>query len=328
MAGFSNQGNNAIALGRSAGRTTQGSYAIALGREAGNSSQGSNAIALGPYAGNSSQGNNAIALGRSAGFSNQGSYAIALGREAGNSSQGNNAIALGRYAGRTTQGNNAIALGPYAGRTTQGNNAIALGQLAGNSSQGIYAIALGFKAGETNQSSNSIILNADSTSLNSTTTGFFVNPIRSLSDSDLSANTLTFNTATKEILYNTTKTFVIQHPIEENKYLVHACLEGPEAGIYYRGETEITNNLNVTIELPDYAKAIGTEFTSHITPVYSNGIFPTNICVTKVIDGKFTVYGTNGLFNWVVYGLRNKINVEPLKSETVVNGNGPYKYVV
>jgi len=38
------------------------------------------------------------------------------------------------------------------------------------------------------------------------------------------------------------KTFIINHPLDDSKYLVHACLEGPEAGIYYRGDGEITNN--------------------------------------------------------------------------------------
>ena len=35
------------------------------------------------------------------------------------------------------------------------------------------------------------------------------------------------------------KTFVIDHPDDENKYLVHVCLEGPEAGVYYRGKAEV-----------------------------------------------------------------------------------------
>ena len=41
---------------------------------------------------------------------------------------------------------------------------------------------------------------------------------------------------------NGNKTFVIQHPTNTNKYLIHACLEGPESGVYYRGKTFITKN--------------------------------------------------------------------------------------
>ena len=48
------------------------------------------------------------------------------------------------------------------------------------------------------------------------------------------------------------KLFDIPHPTKENKRLVHACLEGPENGVYVRGR--LTNN-NV-IELPDYWRGL------------------------------------------------------------------------
>ena len=40
-------------------------------------------------------------------------------------------------------------------------------------------------------------------------------------------------------MHKKTKTFIIDHPIDKNKYLVHGCLEGPEFGVYYRGKSEI-----------------------------------------------------------------------------------------
>ena len=49
-----------------------------------------------------------------------------------------------------------------------------------------------------------------------------------------------------------TKIFVIDHPTKKENYLVHACLEGPEAGVYYRGIGKIINNNYAIIELPDY----------------------------------------------------------------------------
>lgn len=36
-----------------------------------------------------------------------------------------------------------------------------------------------------------------------------------------------------------TKTFVIDHPIVPQSYLVHTCLYGSEAGVYYRGNQAI-----------------------------------------------------------------------------------------
>ena len=48
------------------------------------------------------------------------------------------------------------------------------------------------------------------------------------------------------------KEFDIPHPTKEKKRLVHACLEGPENGVYVRGR--LTHN-NV-IELPDYWRGL------------------------------------------------------------------------
>ena len=47
---------------------------------------------------------------------------------------------------------------------------------------------------------------------------------------------------------------------DSSKYLVHVCLEGPEAAVYYRGKGEITNNNSVVIYLPDYVKNLATDF--------------------------------------------------------------------
>ena len=44
--------------------------------------------------------------------------------------------------------------------------------------------------------------------------------------------------------YDSTKTFVIEHPNNVDKFLVHGCLEGPEAGVYYRGKDKIVNLCN------------------------------------------------------------------------------------
>ena len=48
------------------------------------------------------------------------------------------------------------------------------------------------------------------------------------------------------------KSFDIPHPVKKGHRLRHVCLEGPEAGVYYRGR--ITNS-NV-IELPEYWRGL------------------------------------------------------------------------
>ena len=137
---------------------------------------------------------------------------------------------------------------------------------------------------------------------------------------------MTFNGVDTYYYNTTTKTFVIDHPDDKSKYLVHGCLEGPEAGVYYRGKDEIRDEKSVTIELPDYVKNIATELTIQITPIYDGKTIKT-FNVSEVEDNKFTVYGPNGKFYWIVHGKRLSISVEPLKEEVNVKGDGPYKWI-
>jgi len=61
------------------------------------------------------------------------------------------------------------------------------------------------------------------------------------------------------------KTFDIKHPTRgEGWRLAHACLEGPEMGVYYRGKTK-----EKTIELPDYWIGLVHEdsITVQLTPI-------------------------------------------------------------
>ena len=121
------------------------------------------------------------------------------------------------------------------------------------------------------------------------------------------------------------KSFIIEHPTDNNKYLVHVCLEGSEAGVYYRGRGEITNNEFTEISLPQYVDKIAYEFTVQITAIYNNKIITLNS--GEVENNKFKVYGENSKFYWTVYGKRYDIVVEPNKDAVNVKGDGPYLYI-
>ena len=159
-----------------------------------------------------------------------------------------------------------------------------------------------------------------------------------------------YDTTTKEMWYsgtnagNSSKTFVIDHPKDENKYLVHACLEGPESGVYYRGRGEITNNESTTIYLPDYVEALATDFTIQITPIRTSrkshsscekegkvtehyAPLPLPLEASEIENNSFIVYGNNSKFYWLVQGKRSDIDVEPLKQNVDVKGNGPYRWI-
>ena len=195
--GLSNQGSNAVAIGAYTAGVRQGSNAVAVGYQAAYTNQGASAIAIGNEAALTYQGANAIAIGNSTGSNNQGIYALAIGGSAGSTDQGSRAIAMGTNSGNANQGSNAIAVGDETGYENQGSNAVAIGTMAGKRNQGSNAIAIGSNAGKTNQNSNSIILNATGDDLDSTTSGFFVDPVRNVS----SATALFYDANTKEITY-------------------------------------------------------------------------------------------------------------------------------
>ncbi len=140
-------------------------------------------IKIGSNAGVVSQSTGyAIAIGSNAGSNAQGYSTIALGIHAGSNNQGNTGIAIGSNAGSTSQSIHSISLGNAAGNKSQGQYSIAIGTAAGSNTQGANAIAIGQNAGQTSQPANSIVLNASSVALNGSSQGFYVRPIRDVSN--------------------------------------------------------------------------------------------------------------------------------------------------
>ena len=76
---------------------------------------------------------------------------------------------------------------------------------------------------------------------------------------------------------------------------------------------------------------LATDLTVHVTPIADSVEWTGKARYLESTDvdenGKFTVIGDKGRFSWVVYGKRGSIDVEPLKSETNVCGDGPYRYI-
>jgi len=222
-----------------------------------------------------------------------------------------------------------IAIGINAGANGQDTQAIAIGYNAGQTGQGFHTIAIGFDAGKTDQPDQSIVLNASSSALNGATTGaFYVAPIRQVT-SPATTSTLVYNATTKEIITDLAKSFVVDHPLYDDKWLVHGCLEGPEGGVYYRGEGHIAERC-VEITLPDYATLIANNWTVQVTAVYEGeGEIP--LLATSKVDpdaGTFKVYGTNDTtFYWSATGTRIEVDTEPLKSQFARTGSGPYTFL-
>ena len=107
----------------------------------------------------------------------------------------------------------------------------------------------------------------------------------------------------------TSKSFLIDHPIEENKKLQYACLEGPENGVYVRGTTNSTS-----IELPDYWSELIHEdsITVIVTPIGKKQ----DLYIKSKSPQLIMIGGVKGSYDYVVYGERkdiDRLEIEPLK---------------
>jgi microcystin-dependent protein len=140
-----------------------------------------------------------IAIGSEAGALTQTTNAIAIGSGAGRSSQGLSAISVGYVAGYESQGSNSIAIGSNTAQANQATQAVAIGYAAGQYSQGAKAVAIGSFAGNNGQTAGSIAINASGVSLDPTTAGLYINPIRSNAATN---SYLNYDATTKEVTHS------------------------------------------------------------------------------------------------------------------------------
>ena len=111
------------------------------------------------------------------------------------------------------------------------------------------------------------------------------------------------------------KSFVIDHPLKKGMSLVHACIEGPEAAVYYRGDAKLSGG-SAVIELPDYFESLTGELGRTVL-LTAKGREPYMLSYTDISNGRFTVYGSipEGEFSWEVKAVRN--DIAPLETETI-----------
>jgi len=125
------------------------------------------------------------------------------------------------------------------------------------------------------------------------------------------------------------KTFVIDHPDDSERWLVHACLEGPTADVFYRGTATIVDG-RAEVELPGYFESATRAENRQVqlTPVAAL----CRVAASRIENGRFTIIsdapdGTQ--VAWLVYAERadtEPFDPEPLRSEINVQGSGPYRY--
>ena len=102
----------------------------------------------------------------------------------------------------------------------------------------------------------------------------------------------------------TTKLFDIPHPNKEGHRLAHACLEGPEHSVYFRGK--VRNR--TTIQLPKYWEGLVdyTTITVNLTPIGAHQ----NVFVKRVDESKIHLQAQGGMpinCYFHVYGTRQDV---------------------
>jgi hypothetical protein len=107
-----------------------------------------------------------------------------------------------------------------------------------------------------------------------------------------------------------TKNFNIPHPAKPGYRLVHSAIEGPEAGVYYRGEATLING-EATVTLPEYFEALTRLEGRTVQLTCKNGWSPLFID-GEIVNGKFKVRTTgngnlNQVFHWEVKAIRSDL---------------------
>jgi hypothetical protein len=116
------------------------------------------------------------------------------------------------------------------------------------------------------------------------------------------------------------KNFRIDHPIDpEHRLLIHACLEGPENAVYYRGQGRLEGG-RARVQLPDYFEALVRPDgrTVVLTSCCEENEPISVLAASGIVDGAFDVRAADDrnpeqLFYWEVKAVR--ADVEPLETE-------------
>jgi len=133
------------------------------------------------------------------------------------------------------------------------------------------------------------------------------------------------------------KTFIVDHPCEPERFLVHATLEGPEGAVYYRGTARLSAG-RAEIVLPAYFERFTRREGRTVLLTNIDGF---DLIAVRTVDGEKIKNGilivessnphSTQAFDWEVKAVRAdgpSLCAEPLRAEIEVAGFGPYTYQV
>ena len=112
-------------------------------------------------------------------------------------------------------------------------------------------------------------------------------------------------TFSQNLTVNGTKHFQIEHPIKDNHFLVHSCLEGPENAVYYRGQACLREDA-AEIYLPDFFESLTRPDGRSVllTPIHNGKETLSMLSASEVVGGRFRVRPLTGRIRRNVSGGR------------------------
>jgi hypothetical protein len=136
---------------------------------------------------------------------------------------------------------------------------------------------------------------------------FFTNNLSRLAITSAGAVTIPGNvTISANLTVTGTKNFVVPHPHEAAKEIYYVALEGPEAGTYCRGNTNVTGPLT-RVRLPDTFRLVTSErgITAQVTAVgRGRGLYVAKTNASELVVGCDDRAACPKSFNWLVNGVR------------------------
>jgi hypothetical protein len=128
---------------------------------------------------------------------------------------------------------------------------------------------------------------------------------------------------------NTIKSFIIPHPDDRDRYLIHGCTESPHNGVEYWGTVQLDEYGHADVQLPSYFESLtARDGRAVLLTGLGDHILPPSASYPE--DGRFVVHGIPGqTVSWLVKAIRRDVPpvfVEPRRDEVTVRGDGPYRY--
>jgi len=121
-------------------------------------------------------------------------------------------------------------------------------------------------------------------------------------------------------LSKTAGSFKIDHPLDPaNKYLYHSFVASHDMMNIYNGNITLNQNGEAIVELPDYFKALNSDFRYQLTPIGAPG--PDLFIAEEISENRFKIAGgAAGMkVSWQVTGIRQDAYAKAHRIQTEVD---------